>query len=230
MRPVVDPVATLGELFEAHGPVDWDDPRAARELAGALFDEVTSRERMLLELVQSISLAADGTGESFPALDKLVLWQSPDREVRLRLHVFYPGYSDRPHNHRWSFVSRLLGGEYVHSIYGFEGGVLEDASGGREPRAVYNARLPTGADYYLHHSIVHSLHTDAVTVSLLLRGPSTKDAYFTVEGSGEAADRSERVRWSTGAARESEAERDSKAMSEEGLARVARVLREVVEP
>jgi predicted metal-dependent enzyme (double-stranded beta helix superfamily) len=230
MHDVIDPFDTLSEIFETSGPIDWDDPRAAREIAGAIFDEVTSRDRMLLSLVESISLGAGGAGESFPCLDKLVLWQSADREVRLRLHVFFPGYVDRPHNHRWSFVSRLLSGEYGHSIYGFEGGVLEDASGGREPRAVYNARLPSGAEYYLHHSIVHSLRTDAVTVSLVLRGPSTKDAYFTVEGSDDPVDASERVRWSSGAARESAADRESKAMSEEGLARVVRVLREVVEP
>lgn len=230
MTEVMEVRDALDDVLAAHGAVDWDDPHAARALARAIFDEVTARDDLLPSLVESTSLDVDGAGESYPSMDKMVLWQSADREVRLRLHVFSPGYFDRPHNHRWNFVSRILAGSYVHSLYGFEADVLGDVSAGRQPRAVYAGLVPTGTEYFLHHSVVHSLRTDAVTVSLVLRGPSVKDGYFTLERSETPVDPAERVTWSSGAERETAEQRATKAMSDEGRARVARVLREVVRP
>jgi hypothetical protein len=186
---------------------------------------VTVRPGLLVSLVEALS--PGGAGESFPSMDKLVLWQSPDEEVRLRLHVFLPGYADRTHNHRWSFVSRILSGGYVHSLYGSEADVLRDAAAGREPRIVYAGRVQRGSTYFLHHSLVHSLRTDEIAVSLLLRGPSAKDDYFTLAGGADATATSAEMQWSTGAARESSDERATKAMSDDGLARVLGVLEQL---
>ena len=208
----------IDELFETRAPVDWDDAGGPLELAEAIFDEVAGSPETLVSLVEAHPLD-DGNAESFPALDKLVLWQSPDAEVRLRLHVFFPGYADRTHNHRWSFVSRILSGGYVHSLYGAEQDVLREAADGHEPRVVYAGHVQAGSTYFLHHSLVHSLRTDEVAVSLILRGPSTKTDYFTVT--------TEEMLWSTGAARESTAERAAKAMTSEGRERVLRVLEEL---
>jgi hypothetical protein len=208
----------IDELFETRTPVDWDDAAGPLELAEAIFDEVAGSPETLVSLVEAHPLD-DGNAESFPALDKLVLWQSPDAEVRLRLHVFFPGYADRTHNHRWSFVSRILSGGYVHSLYGAEQDVLREVTDGGAPRVVYAGHVQAGSTYFLHHSLVHSLRTDEVAVSLILRGPSTKTDYFTVAAA--------ETLWSTGAARESAAERAAKAMTNEGRERVLRVLEEL---
>jgi len=208
----------IDELFETRTPVDWDDAAGPLELAEAIFDEVAGSPETLISLVEAHPLD-DGSAESFPALDKLVLWQSPDAEVRLRLHVFFPGYADRTHNHRWSFVSRILSGGYVHSLYGAEQDVLREVTDGGAPRVVYAGHVQAGSTYFLHHSLVHSLRTDEVAVSLILRGPSTKTDYFTVAAT--------ETLWSTGAARESAAERAAKAMTNEGRERVLRVLGEL---
>lgn len=230
MTEVIGVRDALDGVVAAHGAVDWDDPEAARALARAMFDEVTARADLLASLVEATSLDVDGAGESYPSMDKMVLWQSADGEVRLRLHVFSPGYYDRPHNHRWNFVSRIVAGSYVHSLYGFEADVLERVSGGREPRPVYSGLVPAGTEYFLHHSVVHSLRTDGVTVSLVLRGPSVKDDYFTLERSQAAADPAARVTWSSGAERETAEQRATKAMTEERRARVAEIVREAVRP
>jgi hypothetical protein len=55
--------------------------------------------------------------EHYDILDKIVL-HSDESGVRLRLHVFLPGYFDRPHNHRWSYASTILRGEYRHYLFG----------------------------------------------------------------------------------------------------------------
>jgi hypothetical protein len=49
---------------------------------------------------------------------KLVLHDDADLGVRLRLHLYRGGFFDRPHNHRWSFASRILHGGYRHRLFG----------------------------------------------------------------------------------------------------------------
>jgi hypothetical protein len=220
----------LDEIFDASGPIDWDDPHTARKVADDVFDQVAATPDLLVGLVEEIGLAggAAEAGESYPRMDKLVLWHSADRAVRLRLHVFFPGYADRTHNHRWSFVSRIVSGGYIHSLYGSETDIMREIEGGREPRVVYAGRVQATSEYFLHHSMVHSLRADDVAVSLVLRGPSVKDEYFTLEDGDGSVDLSERLLWSAGAARESSDERASKEMSEDGLARVVSVLKQLV--
>jgi hypothetical protein len=230
MHDVMRVRGRLDEIFDASGPIDWDDPHAAGKVADDVFDQVAATPDLLVGLVEEIGLAG-GTaeaGESYPRMDKLVLWHSADRAVRLRLHVFFPGYADRTHNHRWSFVSRIVSGGYVHSLYGSEADVMREIEGGRVPRVVYAGRVQASSEYFLHHSMVHSLRADEVAVSLVLRGPSVKDEYFTLADGDGSAGLSERLLWSAGAARESSDERASKEMSEDGVARVVDVLKQLV--
>jgi hypothetical protein len=229
MQDVMQVRGRIDEIFAASGPIDWDDPHAARKVAADIFDQVASRPEVLVALVEEVGRtgAAAEAGESYPRMDKLVLWQSADRAVRLRLHVFFPGYADRTHNHRWSFVSRIVSGGYVHSLYGSESDVMREIEGGRVPPVVYAGRVQASSEYFLHHSMVHSLRAEEVAVSLVLRGPSVKDEYFTLEDGDGSAGLSERLLWSAGAARESSDERASKEMSEEGVARVVGVLKQL---
>ncbi len=68
----------------------------------------------------------------YDAVDKIVLWNSDDCKMQLRLHI----YSDRinrsigssqadiaeAHNHRWNFSSLILSGGYRHTIYRINNG------------------------------------------------------------------------------------------------------------
>lgn len=223
MPRVNDAVARVGELVVGAGGVRWADGRASLDAAGAVFDAVVAEPGLLRTLVEDVA-ARGATGcESYPCMDKLVLWQSDDAATRLRLHVFSPGYADRPHNHRWSFASRILRGRYVHSVYGSEDDVLAAARSGSPVRPALVHEERAGSQYLLDHSLVHSLHTDEVTVSLLLRGPAVKAEYFTLEGP-LAEDASPELVVSTGATLETAEVRASKAMSPERLDHVVAVL------
>jgi len=209
------------------GPVDWSDARAAHASAARILDRVGTGG-LLADLVVGVvaSSGAGGGCESYPYMDKLLLWQSPDRQVRLRLHVFSPGYRDRPHNHRWNFQSRLIGGRYLHAVYGSEAEVLRQAQAGEVPPVRHVHEETAGTQYFLEHSLVHSLRADTRTASLVLRGPAEKDDYFTLELPGpEDAPGGVRVLWSTGAARESSADQAAKAMTGDGFTRVVEALR-----
>ncbi len=205
----------LDKIIQRAGPFDWAHSRDAYQIARDILREIASVDGLVGAAVREVTgnARARADCESFGRMDKIVLWANAGRSARLRLHIFHPGYSDRPHNHRWSFASRLLAGEYLHSIYGSEDEVLAHAN---SPRIQHAYILRPGADYYLGHSLVHSLSTETTTVSLVLRGPSVKDSYFTLEGAS--------MRWSTGADRESSAERRAKTMTDDGVHRVLTTL------
>lgn len=57
--------------------------------------------------------------EHYDILDKIVP-HDDHRGWPLRLHVFFPDYFDRPHNHRWTYSSHILRGSYPHTRYGTE--------------------------------------------------------------------------------------------------------------
>lgn len=215
--------ARVADLVGPPGAVPWDDPRAALGVAGGVLEAISADGELLPALVAGVS-GPDRQGcESYPCMDKLVLWQSDDRRTRLRLHLFSPGYSDRPHNHRWSFASRILRGRYLQSIYGTEDVVLDAVRRRAQVRPLLAHDEGLGSHYFLEHSLVHSLRTDVLTVSLVLRGPAVKSEYFTLEGT-RAAEAGPRLVLSTGSTRESADERASKSMTPARHAEVEAVL------
>lgn len=217
-RAVTDIVAT--------GGLDWTRPQVTAQRAREVLDRLTGRPDLLASLVRDVtrSGAPGAASESYPRMDKLVVWQSADAAVRLRLHVFYPGYVDRPHNHRWSFVSRLLSGSYLHTLYGVDADVLREVRQGSEPRPRYLRYEQVGGDYFLEDSMVHSLRAEQTTVSLVLRGPAVKERYFTVLPDDGSTPVAERLEWSGGAAREPVTQRREKQITESGIERVVGVL------
>lgn len=216
----------------ATGGLDWTRPQTTAQRAREVLDRLTDRPDLLASLVRdaTCSGAPTAASESYPYMDKLVVWQSADAAVRLRLHVFHPGYLDRPHNHRWSFVSRILKGSYLHTLYGTEADVLHEVRQGMEPRPRYVRYEQAGGNYFLEDSMVHSLCAEETTVSLLLRGPAIKERYFTVLPDDGSTPVAQRLEWSGGAASERATERRAKQITESGIERVVRVLTDVLGP
>jgi hypothetical protein len=226
MRSTLTAASAVDEIAGRHGPVPYDDARGALETAGGFLHDVATTPGLIGALVAAIgSERAPGACEAYPCMDKLVLWRSADGATRLRLHVFSPGYADRPHNHRWNFVSRILYGSYTHLLYGSDADVLPLAESGAALRPVFTQRQPTGSQYYLENSMVHALEADTTAVSLLLRGPAVKDEYFSLVRSAPAAGGDATVVWSTGSAAESPEEQTSKAMTPERFDEVVALLR-----
>lgn len=182
--------------------LDWENPESVQGPAAELLDGVAEdREglRLLLEnVLDTPSLLS--MCEYDPVLDKIVLHVDRERDLRLRLHVFRPGGPDRPHNHRWSFVTRVLNGGYRHVLFEPENLVREDWPRTLRPLLVQHLR--PGASYTLHHGIIHSLDAAPDTVSLVLRGPAAKERMIVMDRSsnelwhhyGASADQTEEHR------------------------------------
>lgn len=165
-------------LSELSRRTDWEDLAQVSDRSRSVFSELLHEgglARALNDLRTDEHLR--GMCERYDFLDKLVLFDDRSTSVRVRLHLFRAGYYDRPHNHRWSFASRILRGQYVHRLYGREDVIL-DAEGDADLEPIMERVERDGDEYVLHHNSVHAVQADEDTISLVLRGPSSKERFL----------------------------------------------------
>lgn len=161
--------------------LDWEDTEKVQRLSSecllALSRDQASLAAALAGLPDDPHLMA--LCEHYDILDKLVLWD--DRSgVRIRLHIFLPGYYDRPHNHRWSYSSIILRGSYQHYLFGDPGDLGPNIDVSRlKPLMV--RREVSGSTYTLHHNAIHAVVAEPYTVSLIVRGPAVKDRFLVMD-------------------------------------------------
>lgn len=143
--------------------------------------------------------------EHYDILDKIVLYS--DEKCRIRLHIFGEGYFDRPHNHRWSYSSKILSGSYQHTIYSLDETI--DAPSTEHLLPVLVRQEKAGDFYTLHHSQYHSVVANTDTVTLIYRGPAEADRFRVMDRMTNEA------WWQYGANNESQEEKNSKKMTSE---------------
>jgi hypothetical protein len=189
---------TAAALFAGLADLDWTDLTAVTAASDTLLAALDADRPTLRALVDHalgdphlLRLC-----EHYDILDKIVLHDDP-AGWRLRLHLFLPGYYDRPHNHRWNYFSRILHGSYTHTLYGTDDQLSDDDIDVTSllPRMV---RTESAGDFYtLHHSMIHSVIAEPYTASLIVRGPAVKDQFLVTDRvTGQAW-------WQYGAATES---------------------------
>ncbi|MGH3429000.1 MAG: hypothetical protein ACRDQZ_15790 [Mycobacteriales bacterium] len=200
----------IGSITSDLTSIDWHDLSAVSEASNKVLAALEADRELLRALAENAvsnpSLAP--LCEHYDILDKIVLHNDP-RGWRLRLHVFLPGYFDRPHNHRWTYSSRILYGSYTNTLYG-----TDDQLGDSKikvaqltPRMVRTEE--TGSAYTLHHTMIHSVIAEPFTTSLIVRGPAVKDRFLVTDRTtGKAW-------WQYGAATEAPKEAAQKRMTPE---------------
>lgn len=191
----------VNELLAALEGPGWEKAAARhlRALTSAdvveLLESVASDSSWLSE-ISSCSYTHDN------GFEKIVLGTSPRAKMKLRLHVWHaaaqPGSAGpvgdlNYHNHRWSFVSRILIGGFRFSTYrpvvGDDAAEYEYRSpeGGKQysikrrgPASLIpemDFQLHAGTTYFMDHEIIHRV-TEPVhpcTATLLIQGPVMKD-------------------------------------------------------
>lgn len=202
--------------------VDWEDVASVEPATVPLLESLGSNPELLRGMLDEVRSNDDllKLCEHYDVLDKVVLYNDAETGVRLRLHVFLPGYFDRAHNHRWTFSSLVLRGSYRHSIFRSSEG-LSDAA---DPSALELVLLRTeraNTPYTLHHSAVHSVVAEPFTISLVLRGPAVKNRLLNLDRE------TGKTWWSYGAQNESSEEIEKKRMTTERLDEVTAHLKKV---
>jgi hypothetical protein len=191
--------------------LDWSDLTAVTAASTKVLDQLTADRVLLGELTDMVVDTPHLTRlcEHYDILDKIVLHDDSDG-WRIRLHVFLDGYFDRPHNHRWTYTSRILTGSYTHVLYGTDQEFTDEVDvAALSPRLV---RIEEPGDTYtLHHSMIHSVTAHSEAVTLIVRGPAVKDRFVVTDrATGKAW-------WQYGAATETPEAAAAKRMTNEQL-------------
>jgi hypothetical protein len=167
-------------LIEPLRSLDWEDigavGNATRKTLAALTEDPAPIQEALAALPERPELLK--LCEHYDILDKIVL-HDDESGVRLRLHIFWPGYYDRPHNHRWSYASIILRGEYRHYLYG--DAELDAEVDPASLKALMVRQEQVGNTYALHHTMIHAVVAEPFTVSLVIRGPAVKDRFLVMD-------------------------------------------------
>ncbi|MFI6367628.1 hypothetical protein ACIBG0_33320 [Nocardia sp. NPDC050630] len=194
--------------------IDWDDIDEVEQTTRAVLDELAANPSVIRGRLNDLANRPElmGLCEHYDILDKIVLASEDDPGVRVRLHVFLPGYFDRPHNHRWSYASRILCGHYRHYLFGNT--ELDEQVEPSKLPVLHVREEPVGATYALHHSMVHAVVAEPFTVSLVVRGPAVKDKFLVMDGHTNEA------WWQYGAKDESDVEAKAKQMNRRRFAEV----------
>ncbi|MEV4207802.1 hypothetical protein [Nocardia salmonicida] len=198
---------TMETILDPLRDLDWDDVEAVDSATRKAFDQLVSGRYLLRRALNAIADNPNLTPlcEHYDILDKLVLHDDPESGIRVRLHIFGPGYNDRPHNHRWTYASHILRGEYRHRLYGeAELGTDIDLS---TLRAVHVRQEQVGASYALHHSAIHAVVAEPGTVSLVIRGPAIKNRFPVMDA------KTGKSWWQYGANQESVEDAERKRMT-----------------
>ncbi|WP_228818651.1 hypothetical protein [Nocardia transvalensis] len=120
MREGVVVLSGRATLVEDLSLIDWNDidevHTACSDVLAILATDRSIVRTRLLALPSWPELF--GLSEHYDILDEIVLHDDIAGGFRVRLHIFLPGYFDRPHNHRWSYASRILHGHYRHYLFG----------------------------------------------------------------------------------------------------------------
>lgn len=115
--------------------------------------------------------------ENNPFLTKLVIGYWPDSDVELRINT-YSGKLAPPniHGHRWSFYSMILNGNMRHIRYNNHDNMI---------RRVVEEEFGPGDIYGLHEEELHTTIASDDLVTLLLRGPVTREKWGQYNMKGE---------------------------------------------
>jgi hypothetical protein len=209
----------MDTIIEPLRSLDWEDTGAVETATVKALAMLTSQRRMLYDILLDLPERPDllGLCEHYDILDKIVLHDDPSG-VRVRLHVFLPGYFDRPHNHRWSYASTILRGQYRHYLFGDAD--LDETIDPASLKALMVRDEQPGSTYALHHAMVHAVVAEPYTASLVIRGPAAKDRFLVMDRkTGQSW-------WQYGAGQEPAYDAEQKRMSVERLAELTNSLRE----
>lgn len=209
METIIEPLRSL----------DWEDTDAVEAATVKALAMLTSQRRMLRDILLDLPERPDllGLCEHYDILDKIVLHDDPSG-VRVRLHIFFPGYFDRPHNHRWSYASTILRGQYRHYLFGDAD--LDETVDPASLKALMVRDEQPGSTYALHHTMVHAVVAEPYTLSLVIRGPAVKDRFLVMDRkTGQSW-------WQYGASQEPAYDAEQKRMSVERLAELTNSLHE----
>jgi hypothetical protein len=167
--------------------VEWDELESAHRQNAQFLEALAADKSAMRSLIERVPHDPElrEMCEHNRTLDKLVLHDAPDRGFRIRVHLWSDTEFGHPHNHRWSFTTRLLTGCYEHVIYEAPGGFNAPEPGSPDQTIELAERFRTveraGDSYTMHHGMVHCTTTTPRTITMMVRGPIGQSLSLTTD-------------------------------------------------
>jgi|GEM_PF-6340714 len=95
------------------------------------------------------------------------IYESHNNSFSIRLLSMNQLDDDIAHNHRATFCTYIIKGEYLHTIY--ETDLID------KPKAIFMEEIKSGMSYVIHHNSIHSTKIFKNHLSLTIRGRSVKE-------------------------------------------------------
>ncbi|MEU5539349.1 hypothetical protein [Streptomyces sp. NPDC020362] len=197
-------------LMDSLPAVRWDDLEAAAEVTEGIARRLGDDRALLRALVDRVRRTPElrEKCECHALDDKIVIWDAPEKGLRIRLRLANTDQYERVHNHRFSFTAHILSGAYRHTLYATDQPLDETADIGRF-WPYFVREEPTGSCFTLHHEQLHTTITEPETISLMIQSPAAKRRAFIIRKEDG------QVWWREGAADESAARRAEVRMSDQ---------------
>jgi SAM-dependent methyltransferase len=142
-------------------------------------------DKALLRVLVERAVATPGLREKFECHsldDKIVIWDDPQKGLRIRLRLANTDQYERIHNHRYSFTAYILHGAYQHTLYSTDQTLDEKADVTRFwPTFVREEAV--GRCITLDHEQLHTTITEPQTISLMIQSPARKRQAFMIRRS-----------------------------------------------
>jgi hypothetical protein len=192
--------------------VRWDDIEAAAEVTEWIARRIGEDRAMLGVLVNRVRQTPElrEKCECHALDDKIVIWDAPEKGLRIRLRLANTDQYERVHNHRYSFTALILRGAYQHTLYATDQPLDETADVSRF-WAHFLRHEDAGRCITLDHEQLHTTITAPETISLMIQSPARKQRAFMIRRDDG------HVWWRYGAADESAERRAEVRMSDERL-------------
>ncbi|MFD8337928.1 hypothetical protein ACFV42_35510 [Streptomyces solisilvae] len=161
--------------------LDWQRIDVVEQVSSRALAEFT-RPGALKELLAGVLTDQRllGLSERHHWGDRIILWDDPNNQLRVRLHRF-ENRADEPHSHRWPFYTKVLHGSYRHTLYGPESWVRQTIERGNPlPRPVVSRTEVAGSSYAIDEEMVHNVKTEADTFTVIIQGPRLKEHQLRV--------------------------------------------------
>ncbi|MEU6404730.1 hypothetical protein [Streptomyces sp. NPDC046985] len=210
----------MDRLMNALSRLDWTCVETAERQSRTALDELC-RPGPLRDLLAGVLTDERllGLSERHSWGDRLVLWDDPVNQWRIRLHRF-EDRADEPHSHRWPFHTLVLHGSYHHALYGPERwvrSVMEN--GGSLPRPSVVRTEGAGSSYAIDDEMVHYVKTEADTFSVIVQGPRLKERALRIRDGA--------VVWQEGRASQSEGQTRSVLTTSDRVEEIAELAHRV---
>jgi hypothetical protein len=163
---------------------------------GILPSQPSKAAELVKELLsdeEALSRCASQSYSHANGFDKIVLLVGDRPSFKLRLHIWNSdagmgGLESHLHNHRWSFASRVLVGEYIFeafvprsnaNVYHAYEYVPRDSPGSYAlfPQGVTELgsalcfSVTRGVSYFMDYATIHRVNAIKPTISMVLQGP-----------------------------------------------------------